>query len=131
MKKTSLKYLLTILITSAIIFLIAYTRGVFNQTTPEAAIHIIVDAFFVVGIVVLGIGVIILASNGGTFDMLAFGMIKLFDLFRKNPLDGKYRTFYDYRVAKEEKNNKPFWFLIIIGSVYVIISLILLLPYYN
>ncbi len=34
------------------------------------------DAFFVPGVITLGIGLLVMATNGGAFDMLSFGVLK-------------------------------------------------------
>ena len=88
------------------------------------------DAFFVPGIVMLCFGVLVFATNGGTFDMLAFGVIKMFDLFKKDLTKVKYRTFYDYRKAQNEKK-RSFLHLIIIGAGFLIVGVVFLIVYYQ
>ena len=92
--------------------------------------HILCDSFFVPGVVLLGFGLLVVASNGGTFDMLIYGTKKFFNMFRKNPSARLQETFYDYRTAKSE-NKMSFLHLIVVGLVFIAISIIFLLLWYE
>ena len=52
------------------------------EQSGEELLKVLCNAFFVPGMCTLGIGVLIWSTNGGTFDMIAFGFVKLFDLFK-------------------------------------------------
>ena len=62
--------------------------------------------------------------------MLAYGVMQFFNLFRKDPTNRKYKTFYDYKKAQEDKKIE-FWYLIIVGAILIGISLIFLAIYNN
>ena len=91
---------------------------------------VLCNAFFVPGFCTLGFGLLIWSSNGGTFDMLAFGVIKIIDLFKRDVTKVKYRTFYDYRKAQQEKQHS-FLEYILVGAVMIAISIVLLVIYNN
>lgn len=114
----------------AISFLIAYVRNVFDSTSAGQACGILCDAFFIPGVLMLCMGILVVCSNGGTFDMLAYGIRAFFALFNKEARDRKYPTFYDYRKAKQDKPHS-FWYMIIIGGAFVAVSIVLLLLYYK
>ncbi len=101
----------------------------FSQTGQEL-LKVLCNAFFVPGMCTLGFGVLIWSTNGGTFDMLAFGVIKLFDLFKKDLTKVKYKTFYDYRKAQQEKQ-RSFSAYIVVGAVFMAISILFLVLYNN
>ena len=42
----------------------------------------------------------------------------------------KYKTFYDYRVAKQETKN-PFGYLVIVGLIFIGASMVFLILYYQ
>lgn len=128
MKKV-LKYLIPILICALVTVLILVERGAFVKSGQDL-MKDLSDAFFVPGIVMLCFGVLVFATNGGTFDMLAFGVIKMFDLFKKDLTKVKYRTFYDYRKAQNEKK-RSFLHLIIIGAGFLIVGVVFLIVYYQ
>ena len=128
--KNWLKYVITAAIGFAMAALIIFTGGVFNQPTKADTIELLVNGFFVPGVIILGFGLLVVASNGGTFDMLVFGTKKFFDLFRKPHNRRITDTFYDYRKAKQEHKGE-FLYMILVGLGFIIVSLILLIFWYQ
>ncbi len=125
--KSLRKYLITLLVGFLFVAGILYSKDFFAQTDPVKIYHILCDAFFVVGVVFTGFGLLIFTTNEGTFDMMVYGVRSFFDLFRKNP-DKKYPTFYDYRTSREEKKLK-FGFLLICGLFFLAVSMVMYLLY--
>ena len=124
-----LKYVITTCVGLVFAALIMFP-SVFKQETTSDVYKILVNAFFVPGILIFGFGLLVLASNGGTFDMLVYGTKKFADLFRK-PHNRKITdTFYDYRRAKQEHPGE-FGYMILTGLGFIIVSLILLVFYYQ
>lgn len=128
MKKV-LQYLMSILICVVVVLAIMGIKGSFVKS-GKGLVYDLCDAFAVSGMVMLGSGLLVFVTNGGTFDMLAFGIRKLFDLFKKDLTKVKYRTFYDYRKSQQEKK-RSFWYLIIVGGGFLLVSVIFLVVYYK
>ncbi len=126
MKKV-LKYVIPFLICAIVTILILVGKGSFVKSDGPL-MGDLCDAFFVPGILMFGFGVLVFATNGGTFDMLAYGIRKLFDLFKRDLTKVKYRTFYDYRAAQREKK-RSFLNLIIVGLGFIIVSVVFLILY--
>lgn len=129
MKKTILRYSITFSIGLIASFLIMLSKSIFSQESSKEVYKILTDAFFVSGVVICGYGLLVMASNGGTFDMLTYGVKRFFSLFQKDISKIKHKTFYEYRMAKQENKN-PFWYLVIVGLVLIGISMIFLILYY-
>lgn len=123
------KYIITFGVGLIFVFLIALLKDIFQQDNAKSVFHILTDAFFAIGILMFCFGILVFSSNSGTFDMLHYGVVKLIDLIRNNISNAKYKTFYDFKVDKHETNT-PFLFLVIVGTIFVIISLIFL-RFYN
>ena len=121
--KSFRKYLITLLVGLLGVVAILFNKDFFAQTEPVKIFHILCDAFFVIGVVMAGTGLLIFTSNEGAFDMMIYGVRSFFDLFRKNP-SKKYPTFYDYRTSREEKKLK-FGFILICGIFYIAVSLVM------
>lgn len=121
------KYLITLVVGFLAAGLILWSKDIFAQTALKAIFHILSDAFFVVGVVITCSGLLVLSSNGGTFDMLVYGFGSFIDLFRVNSKK-KYETFYDYRVSREEKK-LPFGFLLICGLFFLVIAFVMYFLY--
>ncbi len=124
-----LKYIITILVGLAMSIAIISGSIAKAETTTEI-MKILTNAFFVPGILILGFGLLIIASNGGTFDMLVYGTKKFFDMFRKPQYRKITDTFYDYRKAKQETPIE-FMYMILIGLGFIIISVVFLILYYQ
>lgn len=127
--KSLKKYLITLFVGFLAAGLIAWNRGVMDQTGLSAVFHILCDAFFVVGVVVTASGLLIFSSNEGTFDMIVFGLKSFWGLFRKNYVRST-ETFYDYRMSRAEKKT-PFGFLLICGLFFMAISFVMLFLYHQ
>ncbi|MGN1039806.1 MAG: DUF3899 domain-containing protein [Candidatus Fimimonas sp.] len=124
------KYLITALVGLVVALLILFYKDTFNKTAVLPVLADLSDAFFVPGVLLLGVGTLLFASNGGAFDMLAFGIMKLFDLFKRDLTKVKYRTFYDYRQAQKEKK-RSFSYLLIVGAAMVVVAAVFLIVHYN
>ena len=121
------KYLITVVAGLLCAGLIAYSKNIFAVTSPETIFHILCDSFFVVGVVITGLGLLIFSTNEGTFDMLVYGVTSFIDMFRKVSRK-KYDTFYDYRAAHQEKKI-GFGFMLICGLIFIVIAFIMYLLY--
>lgn len=133
MKKV-LPYLITAAIGAAIAILIMFAVYRVHTYAPTAEnakniMKILSDSFFVPGVILSGVGLIIFASNGGAFDILAFAFIRFFDLLRKD-VKGKYKDYYEYRQAKKDRHTKMF-FMLAVGLVFIAIAVVFLIVYYN
>lgn len=114
---------------AAIVVLILSLRGSFVKTGKGLVIDLC-DAFFVPGMMMLCFGGLVFATNGGAFDMLAFGVRKLFDMFKRDLTKVKYRTFYDYRQAQKEKKHS-YLYLLIVGLAFALVAAVFLIVYYK
>lgn len=128
MKKV-LQYLIPFLLCSVVVILVLVGRGSFLKS-GQSLMGDLCDAFAVPGILMTCFGLLVFCTNGGTFDMLAFGIRKLFDLFKRDVTKVKYRTFYDYREAQKEKH-RSFLNLIIVGLLFLLVAVIFLIVYYQ
>lgn len=125
--KKALSYIIPAVLCAAIAIIILAARGAFGKTGMQLMMDLC-DAFFVPGALMTGFGLLVFATNGGSFDMLAFGIRKLFDLFKRDLTKVKYRTFYDYRQAQKEKK-RSFWSYLIVGLVFIAVAVVFLLVY--
>ena len=116
-----LNYLITAVVLLVFAALLAWSENVFTATNTKELLGGLSTAFFVPGILSVGFGALVVCSNAGAFDMLAYGFQTLFRIFKKDPIDRKYRDYYGYRQAMKEKK-RSFWYLIIVGAVFVLIG---------
>lgn len=125
-----IKYIVTVSIGLAMSAAIIFSGNILNLESKTEIMKLLTNSFFVPGILIFGFGLLILASNGGTFDMLVYGTKKFFDLFRKPEQRKITNTFYDYRKAKQE-TPLDFVYLVLIGLGFILVSVIFLILYYQ
>ena len=128
--KTVYKYLITVAAGFVITFIALLARDIFHLTATVDFMKAFCDAFFAAGVLLACVGGLVFVSNGGVFDMLAYGVRTFFTAFRRNVTDRKYKDFYEYREAKKS-SKRSFSFLLIVGIVFIAISMIFLALYYN
>ena len=129
MRKKILEYSITFAVCALISFIIIAVKGTFSAETPRIAYHYVTDSIFTVGVLCTALGLMILAANGGAFEMLIYGISRFISLFRKGK--AKYHTFYDYQIARAERPRAEFLYFIVVGLAFIGISLIFLACYYN
>lgn len=127
--KSSIKYIVTLLIGFIGVGVVLLVRDVFSMTEASAVFHTLTDAFFISGVLITGAGALVFTSNHGAFDMLAYGMSAFMDLFRKSEKK-KYDSFYDYKESRADKKT-GFGFLLICGAFYLVVSMVMLYLYYQ
>lgn len=116
----SVKYIITLVVGFLAAGLIAFSRDILSKTSALEVFHILTDSFTVPGVVIAGIGLLVFASNEGTFDMISYGVSSFVDLFRSQSKK-KYKTFYDYRVARQDKK-VGFGFMLASGLILLAIA---------
>ena len=112
--KTLLQYSITAAIGICVAVVIMAVKGLFGgaELAAKDVYQILCDAFFVPGVIIGGVGLIVFASHGGVFDMLGYAVRLFFDLFRRDVTKRKYRDFYEYKEAKKDKQRSSILFLL-------------------
>lgn len=121
------KYLITLGVEAVAVFFILLLKDIFTQTDPKMIFHILCDAFFAVGVVATGFGLLVFGSNEGVFDGLAFAVGAFVNMFKKSA-DKKYHNLYDYKASRGNKKI-GFGFLLICGLIFLAISMIMYFLY--
>ena len=129
MKERLLKYGITAAVGLAAALIIMAAKGVFTQGDAVKVMHILSDAFFVPGVIIACFGALVLVSNGGAFDIFAYGAHIFFSLFKRDVTARKYRTFYDYRQSRAEKK-RSVAFILVVGLAMVAVAAVFLIVYY-
>jgi hypothetical protein len=121
------KYLITMAVGLILTGLIAFSRGLLEQTELVRIYHILCDSFFVVGILTSSVGALIFVSNEGAFDPLIYGVKSFFNIFKKRE-NRNLPSYYDYRMARNE-HKFPFGFILICGMVFLAVSVVMYMQY--
>lgn len=126
--KTAYRYLITTGVGMLIVLLIVLMKNGFTETDVEIAMQIWCDAFFVSGVFLTCGGLIVVASNGGVFDMLGYAVSLLWYTFKSSKVERKYKTFYDYREARKDRK-RSVSYVLIVGLAMLAISVVFLILY--
>ena len=126
--KTVYRYLITTGVGMLIVLLIVLMKNGFTETDVEIALQIWCDAFFVSGVFLTCGGLIVVASNGGVFDMLGYAVSLLWYTFKSSKVERKYKTFYDYREARKDRK-RSVSYVLIVGLAMLAISVVFLILY--
>ena len=130
LKSKLLQYSITTVSGAIVVFLFVWWRGIFAAESITVIWRYLVDAFFAVGAILIGFGGLVWLANAGMFRIFAYGFYRFFTLFKRDPTRVKWKTYYEYQEAKAE-DRTPFLFLIVVGAVFLAISLVFLIPYYQ
>ena len=117
------RYAITVGIGLVGFLLMMFAKDGFRQTEPAAIWSCVMDAFFVPGILILSVGLLVWVSDGGVFDMIRFGLMKVFSvMFTRKIKDDQPKTFYDYRVMRQAKEPADIKFLLLVGAIFVALA---------
>ena len=126
-----LQYSITFLVCSLLVIVYVSANGIFGKTKIEEIYTILSNAFLTIGVVATCVGLLIVLSNNGAYDFLAYGFKRFFSLFKKDPTKVKFRTFYEYHEAMQDKEGRSFAFLLVNGILFVVVSLIFIVLWFN
>ncbi|NLB48692.1 MAG: DUF3899 domain-containing protein, partial [Erysipelotrichia bacterium] len=108
-----------------------YALRNWNIDSELTKIHfILTNGASIVGVLATGFGLLIMAANGGAFEMIAYGVRRFFSLFQKDVNKVKFKTFYDYHVYNASKPKQPFMFLVVVGLVFLALATLFYLIYF-
>lgn len=127
--KKIIKYAVVILFGLVIGFLIANSKDVFEAETKKEVFHILSDSFFVPGIIITGIGLLIYASDEGVFDGIVYGVQSFINMFRSK-YEKKYSSYFEYKQQKHATKTK-IGFILISGLFILSIAIIMYILYTN
>ena len=143
-KTKVLQYSITFAINAAVMTGLTFFFGILTkwQTLHEKTnwnfnseltknMFVLSNASFIPGVMTLGLGLFILAADGGAFEMLVYGMTRFISLFKRNSKEVRFATFYDYHVYNSEQDKMPFLFLILVGALFIVLSIIFVVIYSN
>jgi len=123
-----IKYLIIIFIGLLTALYIATTKKIFEKTSLETIFHILSDAFFVPGVVITGMGLLIYCSNEGAFDGITYAMMAFINMFRSKS-ERKYHTYLEYK--QRPRSATKVSFILISGLIILSISIIMFIIYKN
>lgn len=130
MKKKIIRYLITAGVGLVIALSVSFVKSLYWLEDITDIMQALSDCFVVPGLFLILFGLLVVCSNGGTFDMLGFGTKKVISVFKRHPSEKDRESFYEYRNRKQE-SKRSFGYLIIVGVVFLAIGMIFFVLCYN
>ena len=128
--KTVLKYGITIVIGLLIAIGVCDLQNIFSVLEPLRICKILCNAFFISGILLLGVGILVFISKEGMFDGMSYYAGRFMLLFSPK-YDEKRKTvlsYYEYKKAKNRETGSSF--ILITGLGFLAVSLVFLGLFY-
>ncbi len=124
------RYAVTVGIGAGCFLALMLARGGFVEPDPANRWHVICDALAIPGLLFTSIGLLILVSDGGAFDMLKFGIRKLISMIQsQEKRDELPKTYFDYKMELAKRPCAGIGHLIIVGLFFLVMAVIALLVY--
>ena len=128
MNKRWVSWLIELGVSLLVFLAVAAYRGVFRETDAAAVYSGLCDAFFVPGAILTCFSVLAFCANGGAYDIFSYGLKSLKVLFTPFGKD-KHQPYYEYKLEKEAKRQKPKPFTLILGLCFLAAAAVCLLLY--
>lgn len=123
------KYLISAAFCFAIAGLCFFVRKTYDAESLKTLFGGLSDCFLVSGTVMTGTGLISWAGTFGTFDMLGYGTRLFVSHFSKSLAEKTPKTFYDYKVTKDEKGRKWLKETTVVGLFSLALSVLFIITY--
>ena len=124
--KKALRTVLAFLFGVIIALGVCVLKDVFSMGEPVRILRTLCDAFFLPAVLLLGGGLMVMVSNNGIFDTLAYASRNVFNLLLPGPGRGRNpESFVDYRRRKHQRQGS-YGFLLLAGGLHLLLASICL-----
>lgn len=128
-KKELLINSIVALVAGAVIFLLVFfLYGSDNHIYARLS-----NSFFIPGVCLVGMSLMVLIVRRGTFDLMNYGIMSFFNSFRsQEQYDRRFVDFNSYRESKEQKRKYTSFNLLpylILGAILLVIALSFTISY--
>lgn len=126
---TRRKYLLTILLSLVVILFLLASFGFFGESDLKIKIKILSDSTILPSTFLLCIYGLLRIKSRGFFSIFGYGISRL-SVMLTPKLRGEPQSYYDYKKERKEESGRKYSFLLHIGIILLIFSVIFTLSYY-
>lgn len=128
-KTKILCYVTSILINAYLVF--SYVRSHDIGTLPLLdRYHVLCDAFFLPGVIMIFLGLLMVLNNLGALDTMAFGFSYVLHMLAPGAFD-KMDSYLDFIEKRRANRGGGYGFLLVIGSVMIAVSVVFLVLFYS
>ena len=128
-KEQKKKYIISSIICVAVAVFILFSKGFFEASAANK-VRILSDAFTIPGILMILSALLVVVSNEGAFDSLAYTGKSLKRFFVPERPGEKRINYREYVEQRREKKVTGFSFMFVVGGIFTVIGLILVVVFY-
>ncbi len=128
-QRALLRYGVTAVIGLIIAIPLAFSRGFAPGQAFALNARYLSDGFFVSGVLLTGIGAMSWIATTGFFDIFSYGMRSLLVLFTALVKPKSHKTFYEFKLERDEKRKAGSYFILIVGLAFIALAFIFVTIY--
>lgn len=127
-----IKYIVSILVCGGLAAVVLLNRDMGGLTEKKDVYKALCDAFCVPGVLFMLFAALFAVAREGAFDGVSYAMKRAF-LSLVPGGRSKIEKYADYKERKEAKREKKvsFRFMLVVGGVFLVVSLVFLALYYS
>lgn len=122
--KTYKRYFITIAVGLVMAAIMCFSRGILSAE-GTMVYHLLSDAFAVPGMFILAAGILVMVSNEGLFNGISYSTQAIKKALTNRREPKMEESFYEYNLRKSGMEKVRFGHLLIVGAVFIVISVIL------
>lgn len=105
----------------------------FNLNWDDNKWRLLTDAATFPGVFLILVYLLVKLSNGGAFDAISYSLqLVFYTVFFRSLRETKLpRSYTEYRLLKQGKKRAGFSYLLIVGGIFLLITVVFLILYYQ
>ena len=120
-------YLTSIVVCAYLVYSYCTNRDIGNLELVNQY-HVLCDAFFLPGLIMIFLGLLMVMNNLGALDTMAYGFSYVLHMLAPGAFD-KMDSYLDYIEKRRANRSGGYGFLLVVGTVMVAVSVVFLVLY--
>ena len=122
-------YVTSIIVNAYLVYSYATSRDI-GALAQVDQYHILCDAFFLPGLIMVFLGLLMVMNNLGALDTMAYGFSYVLHMLAPGAFD-KMDSYLDFIEKRRANRGSGYGFLLVVGTVMVVIAIVFLVLYYS
>ena len=122
-------YLTSIVVCGCLVYSYASSHDIATLSQVDQY-HVLCDAFFLPGLIMIFLGLLMVMNNLGALDTMAFGFSYVMHMLAPGAFD-KMDSYLEFIEKRRANRSSGYGFLLVVGSVMVAISVVFLVLYFS
>ncbi|WIV11697.1 DUF3899 domain-containing protein [Proteiniborus sp. MB09-C3] len=130
MSNRYIKYIITFTVGIIMAYAVFSYKNIFGASDTSYIVRILSDGFLVPAVIIGGIGILLLVSNGGMFDIFIYSSRLIRETFkRKENRDTNFpKTYFDFKQQRDKEYSIAHF--LVAGGVFLLLSIVFNVLFY-